>query len=121
MSYDAIIDQLRFPESGLLPAIAQDVETGEILMLAWVNEEALTLTLETNQVHYWSRSRQEISRKGSSSGHTQQLIECRFDCDQDAILFRIQQSGPACHTTRKSGFYHAIRGGEVIIISEPEI
>lgn len=100
-----LVESLKFPESGLLPAIAQDATSKEVLMLAWVNAESLRLTLETGEVHYWSRSRQEIWHKGATSGHTQKLVELRYDCDGDAILFLINQTGPACHTGAQSCFF----------------
>lgn len=114
------IDELSFPENGLLPAIAQDAATGDVLMLAWVNAESLRLTVETGEVHYWSRSRGEIWHKGATSGHIQKLKELRFDCDGDAILLLVEQTGPACHTHRRSCFYRAVRDGKIIIIMKPE-
>ena len=116
----APLSQLNFPESGLLPAIAQDATSGEVLMLAWVNAEAVRLTLETGEAHYWSRSRQALWHKGATSGHVQKLVELRFDCDADALLYLVEQTGPACHTNRPSCFYNAVRDGEVVVISEPE-
>ena len=99
-----------FDFAGLMPAIAQDAETGEVLMLAWMNEEALRLTLETGQATYWSRSRGKLWRKGETSGHVQDVIEARIDCDQDAILLRVRQTGPACHTGARSCFYRRVSG-----------
>lgn len=95
----------RFDANGLIAAIAQDAETGAVLMLAWMNDEALRLTLQTRQATYWSRSRQKLWRKGEESGHTQEVVEARIDCDQDAILLRVRQKGPACHTGAQSCFY----------------
>ena len=95
----------RFNADGLIAAIAQDAETGEVLMLAWMNAEALKLTLETGRAVYWSRSRQELWRKGDTSGHSQHVVEARVDCDQDAVLLRVRQEGAACHTGRRSCFY----------------
>ena len=89
-------------------------------MLAWVNAEAVRLTLETGEAHYWSRSRQALWHKGATSGHVQKLVELRFDCDADALLYLVEQTGPACHTNRPSCFYNAVRDGEVVVISEPE-
>jgi phosphoribosyl-AMP cyclohydrolase len=100
----------RFDSAGLVPAIAQDAETGEVLMLAWMNEEALRLTLETGRATYWSRSRGRLWRKGETSGHVQDVIEARIDCDQDAILLRVRQTGPACHTGAQSCFYRRVSG-----------
>ena len=99
------IEDLRFDNYGLIPAIAQDWLDGSILMLAWMNKESLTMTLETKYVHYWSRSRSEIWRKGATSGSTQILKEMRFDCDNDALILLIEQNGSgACHTGEKSCF-----------------
>ncbi|MEJ0060759.1 MAG: phosphoribosyl-AMP cyclohydrolase [Terricaulis sp.] len=98
----------RFDANGLIAAIAQDHVTGEVLMLAWMNAEALRLTLETGQATYWSRSRGALWRKGETSGHTQRVIEARIDCDQDAVLLRVEQIGAACHTGERSCFYRAI-------------
>lgn len=95
----------KFDASGLIAAIAQDAETGEVLMLAWMNAEALARTLETGRATYWSRSRGEIWVKGDTSGHTQEVLELRVDCDQDAVLLKVRQTGGACHTGRDSCFY----------------
>ena len=99
------VSTLRFNEAGLIPAIAQDAETDEVLMMAWMNAEAVTRTLETGKVTYWSRSRQAFWVKGETSGHTQALVEFRVDCDRDCLLLKITQEGPACHTNRRSCFY----------------
>ena len=114
-----VIDDLTFDRDGLVPAIAQSDETGEVLMLAYMNADALRETLESGQVCYWSRSRQALWRKGESSGHVQRLVELRYDCDNDALLLRVHQNGPACHTNRPNCFYHAVRDGRVVVISEP--
>lgn len=111
--------KLRYNEAGLLPVIAQEAATGEVLMLAWMNAEAVTRTLETGRVTYWSRSRQSFWVKGESSGHVQKLVELRVDCDGDTILALVEQEGPACHTNRRSCFYTAVRDGEDVVISEP--
>ncbi len=104
----------RFNDQGLIPAIAQDVETGDVLMLAWMNREALDRTLSTGQAWYWSRSRQAFWRKGETSGHTQDVVEVRIDCDQDTVLLRVRQAGAACHTGRRSCFYRrATEGGRL--------
>jgi phosphoribosyl-AMP cyclohydrolase len=95
----------KFNAEGLLAAIAQDADTGEVLMLAWMNAEALQLTIDTGRVVYWSRSRMALWRKGDTSGHEQHLVELRIDCDQDAVLVKVRQSGAACHTGRRSCFY----------------
>ena len=115
-----VVADLSFDANGLVPAIAQSVENGEVLMLAYMNAEAINETLETGQVCYWSRSRQKLWRKGKSSGHVQRLVELRYDCDNDAVLLRVCQSGPACHTNRPNCFFHAVRDGRVAIICEPE-
>ena len=117
---EQVIADLSFDRDGLIPAIAQSDETGEVLMLAYMNADAVRETLETGQVCYWSRSRQALWRKCESSGYVQQLVELRYDCDNDAVLLRVRQSGPACHTNRPSCFYHAVRDGRVAIISAPE-
>lgn len=100
---------LVFNKEGLVPAIAQDFQTGEVLMLAWMNLEALKETLETKRVCYWSRSRQSFWRKGDTSGHVQTLQECYIDCDGDTLLLKVTQVGAACHTGEKSCFYRMIK------------
>lgn len=97
-----------FNGDGLIAAIAQDAETGEVLMLAWMNEVALRQTIQTRRATYWSRSRQALWIKGETSGHTQEVIDMRVDCDQDAILLKVRQAGAACHTGRTSCFYRRI-------------
>lgn len=114
-----ILDAIRFNADGLIPAIAQQHDSGEVLMLAWMNREALLETLATGRVCYWSRSRQALWRKGESSGHRQRLIEARLDCDGDAVLLLVDQQGPACHTGRPNCFYNAIRDGSVEVITAP--
>lgn len=114
-----IQSQLIFNKSGLIPVIAQQHDTGEVLMLAWMNSEAIKETLETGNVCYWSRSRASLWRKGETSGHTQKLIELRIDCDGDSLLALVDQVGPACHTHRPSCFYKAIRADTAVIISDP--
>ena len=99
---------LKYNEAGLIPAIAQDAETGDILMMAWMNPESLMRTLETGQVTYWSRSRQEFWAKGATSGHVQTLVEMRVDCDRDCLLMQVTQVGAACHTGRRSCFYTGV-------------
>ena len=109
--------RLKYDAQGLLPAIAQDAASGEVLMLAWMNAEAVQRTLDSGRVTYWSRSRQEYWVKGATSGHVQELVEMRIDCDRDCLLVLVRQSGPACHTGRRSCFYTAIRdGAEVEVI-----
>lgn len=96
---------LTFNADGLIPAIAQDAENGEVLMMAWVNQESLDLTLSTGIMHYWSRSRGELWRKGATSGHEQQVVELRLDCDGDTLLAKVNQKGAACHTGERSCFF----------------
>ena len=98
----------KFNADGLLTAIAQDAETHEVLMLAWMNAEALEATIKSGRGTYWSRSRQKLWVKGETSGHTQEVVEIKIDCDQDAVLLRVKQSGGACHTGRPSCFYRTI-------------
>lgn len=100
-----VLAAVRWNEAGLIPAIAQDAISGEVLMLAWMNAEALTETLETGRVCYWSRSRGALWRKGEESGHEQHLEDLRLDCDADTLLLQVRQAGPACHTGRRSCFY----------------
>lgn len=112
-------------KGGLLPAIAQDAETGEVLMLAYMNEEAWSRTLESGEAHYFSRSRQRLWHKGESSGHVQKVVAIRLDCDNDAILLLVRQKGDAaCHTGHRSCFYRQWRDGEVArcspLIFDPE-
>jgi phosphoribosyl-AMP cyclohydrolase len=95
----------KFDVDGLIAAIAQDADTGEVLMLAWMNAEALQLTIDTGRAVYWSRSRKALWRKGDTSGHEQHVDEIRVDCDQDAVLLKVRQTGAACHTGRRSCFY----------------
>lgn len=116
---DAVARVLAFDERGLVPAIAQRHDTGEVLMLAWMNEAALRETLSSGQVCYWSRSRQALWRKGETSGHTQRLIDFRIDCDNDTVLLLVEQTGPACHTNRPNCFFRAVRDDELQTISEP--
>ena len=103
---NALLDDIKWTEDGLVPAIAQDYQTGEILMMAWMNRQSLQLTVDENRAIYWSRSRQKLWRKGEESGHVQQLHELRLDCDADVILLKVEQlGGIACHTGRRSCFY----------------
>ncbi|MBC3232669.1 phosphoribosyl-AMP cyclohydrolase [Pseudomonas lurida] len=114
-----VLDALPWNSAGLIAAIAQQHRSGEVLMLAWMNRQALKETLATGQVCYWSRSRQQLWRKGESSGNGQRLIEARLDCDGDAVLLIVDQQGPACHTGRPTCFYNAIDGDYVHILTEP--
>ena len=107
------IDDVSWDKDGLVPAIAQDAASGVVLMVAWMNREALQLTIDENRAIYWSRSRQKIWRKGEESGHIQELIELRLDCDSDVILMKVNQIGSiACHTGRQSCFYRIFKDGE---------
>jgi phosphoribosyl-AMP cyclohydrolase len=112
MSFDPLT--LIYNDAGLIPAIAQDETTGEVLMMAWMNAEAVQRTLTTGRVTYWSRSRQAFWVKGETSGHVQQLVDFRLDCDRDCLLVVVRQSGPACHTNRRSCFYTAVRDGDEV-------
>lgn len=125
MSFDAALDEIRWDDNGLVPAIAQDADTNEILMVAWMNREALRLTLERQRGVYYSRSRQKLWFKGEESGHVQELKELRIDCDADVVLLKvIQKGGIACHTGRKRCFYRVWRNGEWVVdepvLKDPE-
>lgn len=116
---ERLLTQIRFDDRGLIPAIAQQHDSREVLMLAWMNADALRETLATGQVCYWSRSRRALWRKGETSGHVQRLVELRFDCDGDTLLLLVEQTGPACHTDRPNCFFNAVRGDDVVTISQP--
>ena len=118
MRFDAAT--LTYNSDGLIPAIAQQAETGEVLMMAWMNAEAVAKTLETRRVTYWSRSRQAFWIKGETSGHTQELVDLRVDCDRDCLLLLVRQVGPACHTNRRGCFYTAVREGDEVELMSPE-
>ncbi len=106
-------DAVAWNADGLVPAIAQDAGSGEVLMMAWMNRESLALTVATGQATYWSRSRQALWRKGETSGHTQRVIEIRLDCDADVLLLRVEQAGGiACHTGRRRCFFNRLETGE---------
>jgi len=113
--------EISFGADGLVPAIAQQHDTGEILMMAWMNRDAVRVSLAEGRACYWSRSRGRLWRKGETSGQTQLLHELRLDCDGDAVLLLVEQQGVACHTGRRTCFFRAWRGGEWAIIAEPEI
>ena len=117
----AVLDALTFDEAGLIPAIAQQHDTGEVLMVAWMNRDAIIETLRTKQVVYWSRSRKALWRKGETSGQTQALKDFRFDCDGDTLLLLVDQKGVACHTGRRNCFYRAVRDGRIETIADVEI
>ena len=118
MSFDPAT--LAYNEAGLIPVIAQEEATGEVLMMAWMNAEAVARTIETRKVTYWSRSRQAFWVKGESSGHVQSLIDLRMDCDKDCLLAVVNQVGPACHTNRRSCFYTSISEGSEVELMSPE-
>ena len=101
-------DDIRFDERGLVPAVVQDASTGEVLMLAYADKEALRRTLDTGTTWFWSRSRSEYWNKGATSGNVQRVVEVRYDCDGDAVLYRVDPSGPACHTGERSCFYRPL-------------
>jgi len=115
------IDAISFNTDGLVPAIAQQHDTGEILMMAWMNADSIRETLQNGQVCYWSRSRGKLWRKGESSGQEQELKAFRWDCDADTLLVQVNQTGVACHTGRRNCFFNAVVDGEVKTIAEPEI
>lgn len=110
---------LKFDERGLIPAIAQEEGTGEVLMMAWMNAQSITRTLATKRVTYWSRSRQALWAKGETSGNVQTLVDLRVDCDRDCLLLIVRQEGPACHTDRKSCFYTSVRKGNEVELMKP--
>ncbi|MCB5198082.1 phosphoribosyl-AMP cyclohydrolase [Loktanella sp. TSTF-M6] len=106
---------LRYNDAGLIPAIAQDNTSGEVLMMAWMNRDAVERTLRTREVTYWSRSRSELWIKGKTSGNVQELVEFRLDCDRDCLLVAVRQTGPACHTGRRSCFYTTVENGAEVV------
>ncbi len=109
------LGELPWNADGLLPAIAQQFDSGEVLMLAWMNQQSLAETLDTGRVCYWSRSRRALWRKGETSGQVQSLQELRFDCDGDTILLKVDQTGPACHTGRRDCFYNLVDGDRLVV------
>ena len=120
-SADAVLSAISFDANGLVPAIAQQHDTGEVLMMAWMNAESVRETLATGRVCYYSRSRGKLWRKGESSGQTQHLHELRVDCDGDTLLLLVRQDGVACHTGRRNCFFRAVRDGKLVEIAEPEV
>lgn len=121
MTAAELLDALVFDRDGLIPAIAQQHDTGEVLMLAWMNRAAIDETLSTGRVCYWSRSRKSLWRKGETSGQVQNLVELRVDCDNDCLLLQVDQKGVACHTGRRNCFFTAIRDGAAKTIAEVEV
>lgn len=118
LGLDEVLAGLRFNADGLIPAIAQQFDSREVLMMAWMNEAAIRESLETGRVCYWSRSRQAFWRKGESSGQVQLLRSMAFDCDGDTILLSVDQTGPACHSGRRSCFYNRVQGDRVVVDAE---
>jgi phosphoribosyl-AMP cyclohydrolase len=119
MSFES--NNLKFNDAGLIPVIAQDADSLEVLMMAWMNAQAVEKTIETKKVTYWSRSRQAYWVKGETSGHVQALVDIRYDCDKDCLLVLVKQSGAACHTNRRTCFYTAVRDGEEIELMSPSV
>ncbi len=124
--FEAVVSRLKFDDAGLIPAVAQDADSGEVLMVAWMNADAVRETLATRRVCYWSRSRKSLWRKGETSGQVQLLADFRFDCDGDCLLLVVRQEGVACHTGRRSCFFMAERDGAAVeiapvLISEEEL
>ncbi len=114
-----VLSALKFNAEGLIPAIAQQHDNGDVLMMAWMNRDALEETLRTGRVCYWSRSRQALWRKGETSGQTQTLKSLAIDCDGDTLLLKVDQQGPACHTGRRHCFYNEVQGDHVTVTSAP--
>jgi phosphoribosyl-AMP cyclohydrolase len=121
LPWEDVVASLPFNEQGLLPAVAQQFDTREVLMMAWMNRESIEETLRTGRVCYWSRSRGEFWRKGESSGQVQNLKQMRLDCDGDTLLLMVDQTGPACHTGRRVCFYNVVKADRVVVDSEPLI
>ena len=113
----AVLEQLQFNERGLIPALAQDSDSGEVLMMAWMEQHAIQRSLDEGFAVYFSRSRQQYWRKGDTSGHVQELVSMSFDCDGDAVLLRVRQTGSACHTNRRTCFYLNVREQQVVVDS----
>ena len=119
MDAASVLAALAFDRDGLVAAVAQQHDTGEVLMLAWMNRDSVIETLATGHVTYWSRSRKALWRKGESSGHVQRLVELRVDCDGDAVLLLVDQTSAACHTGQRSCFFRAASDGVLVTIAEP--
>ena len=118
---DRALDAIKFDSDGLVPAIAQQHDTGEVLMMAWMSRESVRITLAEGRACYWSRSRRALWRKGETSGQVQRLKELRLDCDGDALLVLVDQEGVACHTGRRTCFFHAWQNGQWAVTAEPQI
>jgi len=118
---EGALAEIKFGIDGLVPAIAQQHDTGEVLMMAWMNRDAVRASLAEGRACYWSRSRGKLWRKGETSGQTQQLHELRLDCDGDTVLLLVDQHGVACHTGRRNCFFRAWRDGEWVVIAEPQV
>jgi phosphoribosyl-AMP cyclohydrolase len=121
ITIDQVLDTIKFNDDGLVPAIAQQFDTNDVLMMAWMNRDAVRETLTNGRVCYWSRSRGQLWRKGESSGQIQTLKEFRWDCDADTILLLVDQDGVACHTGRQNCFFNAVRGGDLRVIADVKI
>lgn len=117
----AVVEAITFNDDGLVAAIAQQYDTGEVLMMAWMNRDAVAETLGTGRVCYWSRSRGKLWRKGETSGQVQVLKDFRWDCDADTVLVQVDQEGVACHTGRRNCFFNAVREGKPAVIAEVEV
>ena len=122
---EAWLDEIKFGHDGLVPAIAQDADSGRVLMLAWMNRESLQQTAQKGEAVYWSRSRNKLWHKGEESGHVQKVLDIRFDCDEDVILLKVEQAGGiACHTGRESCFYRQLQGDQWVeverVIKDPK-
>ena len=113
-----VLDEIKFDDKGLIPAIVQDYQNGEILMLAYMNRESLQKTLSSGKTHFWSRSRQKFWLKGESSGHIQEVKEVFVDCDMDTLVFKVNQKVAACHTGYRSCFYRKLEGDELTVTAE---
>lgn len=118
---ETVLETLSFNADGLIPAIAQQHDDADVLMMAWMNRDAVKETLETGRVCYFSRSKGRLWRKGEQSGQIQELIELRWDCDADTLLLRVEQKGVACHTGRRNCFFNAVRGGDIAVIADVAI
>lgn len=113
-----LLDEIKFDDRGLVPAIIQDYQSGEILMLAYMNRESLQKTLSSGKTHFWSRSRQRLWMKGENSGHVQEVQELFIDCDMDTLLIKVEQKVAACHTGYRSCFYRSLQGEDLMVVGE---